>query len=321
MLRAVGYEVVLPNDALRAELRRIGCDTVLSPRDLTKSMGYCPLHIREVGPEAMDRCDLYCDIKAHRCYDKIIARWPRLNGKVLWTRINGGAPEIVPGCGDEINPPCPVLTSNRWYDRPGPWQDRSYARWWPFCRFDEYLPQHGRPDGGWDSPVCLIHGIFGWGYGALIGVMRERFGLRCHGVAAPDGLIPHSRVSALLSRALCMIHLKSSDAPGFSLYEGMAAGCPLVVTRRLIWRSGFEDLLIPGETCLVFDRETHEGLTDDDVRDCTAEVAGHLGRLRDPVENARIGQAGRRRLQEVRWQDSKPEDVASLREFMGRWFP
>jgi hypothetical protein len=80
------------------------------------------------------------------------------------------------------------------------------------------------------------------------------------------------------------------------------------------------DLLVPGETCLTFDRETHDGLTDDDVAGCTAEVRDHLERLRDPVENARIGDAGRARLREVMWSADRAEDVESLRAFMGRHF-
>jgi glycosyltransferase involved in cell wall biosynthesis len=357
MLRAVGYEVALPDDALRALLRAVGCDTVLSPRDLTRGMGYDPLRIPEVGPEAMDRCAIYADIKAHRCYGKVVGRWPRLAGKVLWTRINGGAPEHVVNArgdhGDEVNPPCPVLTPDLWYRfgrfpvrmdgtptprmevvlseagpevgdpeswPPTPWAGRAYACWPPFVRADEYYPVHGRPaGGGYDAPVCLVHGASGWGYGRLFDAMRG-MGVRVLGDGSPDGLVRHRDVPALLSRALCMVHLKSSDAPGYALLESLAAGCPVVCSRRLIWKGAMGDLLVPGETCLTFDRETHDGLTDDDVAGCTAEVRDHLERLRDPVENARIGDAGRARLREVMWSADRAEDVESLRAFMGRHF-
>jgi hypothetical protein len=360
MLRSVGYQVFLPNKKLRDELRRIGCDTVLSPRDLTAGMGYDPVSIPEIGPEGMDRCDLYCDIKAHRCYDKIAKRWPRLKGKVLWGRINGGRMEHVikpsgEDCGDEVNPPCPILTPNLWYKdishcvecgmschlemcephkgptgeycfgrvEQTPWAGRAYACWPPFVRFDEYDPRWRQAlhcDDDFTSPICLIHNANGWGYGALIPNMRQ-MGVRVYGAGSPDGLIPHSQVKKELSRALCMVHLKSSDAPGYSLLESLAAGCPVVCTRRLIWRCRMESLLIPDETCLVFDRETHDGLTPKDVEDCAREVAGHLERLRDPAENRRIGMNGRDRLKEVMWSPNKEEDVASLREFMRRHFP
>jgi DNA-binding PadR family transcriptional regulator len=80
-----------------------------------------------------------------------------------------------------------------------------------------------------------------------------------------------------------------------------------------------QDLLIPGETCLVFDRETHDGLTPDDVYYCTAEVREHLERLRDQAENYRIGSAGRQRLREVMWREDR--DGPGLREWLGRMYP
>lgn len=322
MLASAGYRVVMPNDQLRRLLTDIGCDTVLSPRDLTRSMGYDPVDFPEVGPEAMDRCDLFCDIKAHRSYPKLVKRWPRLERRVLWTRINGGGPEhvirrddrgnIIEDCGDEVNPPVPVLTPNLWYRDAGPW---AYAVWPPFVRFDDYYPAHGRAPIA--QPVCLIHGVNGWGYGALVENMRN-MGVRIHGTATPDGLIPHSRVPSMLSDALCMVHLKSNDAPGYSLYEALSAACPIILTRRMIWRCRMQDLFEPGETCLVFDRETHDGLTPEDVADCTREVGEHLERLRDPVENRRIGEAGRERLRQVMWDANNPADVESLKAFLTR---
>jgi hypothetical protein len=80
-----------------------------------------------------------------------------------------------------------------------------------------------------------------------------------------------------------------------------------------------EDLLIPNETCLVFDRETHDGLNDNDVRECMREVTQHLTRLRNPEINARIGMAGRERLKELMWDEIR--DSASLLDFMQRNYP
>lgn len=336
MLHAVGYRVYLPNDHLRAALRDAGCDTVLSPRDLTRGMGYDPIDFPEVGPEAMETCDLFCDIKAHRSYSKIVARWPRLAGRILWTRINGGRPEHVVNAsgdhGDEVNPPCPVLTPNQWYSCNHEDPDNTgscvkcqstemrfsgvpgaYTCWPPFVRFDEY----GRVEPVSDTPVCLIHGMGGWGYGALVEPLRA-LGVRMYGAGSPDGLVRHQAVPPMLAKALCMVHLKSSDAPGYSLLEALASACPVVCTRRLIWRCRMQELLVPGETCLVFDRETHDGLTDDDVRECTREVGEHLERLRDPAENRRIGENGRNRLREVMWRVDR--DGPGLVEFMERNF-
>ena len=342
MLRSIGYECRIPNDDIKRELRALKCGLVLDIASLVKGMGYSwPMRLPEATLADMACPDVvYVDVKAHQIYDKVTARWPNLKDRVLWYRINGGMPEHVikpsgEDCGDEVNPPCPVLTPNQWYvlreglPQPGDpypgWAGRAYAVWPPFYRFDEYYPVHGRAGEPsvsltFTPPVCLIHGVQGWGYGALIDNMRL-MGVAIHGAPSPDGLIPHAKIPALLSRTMAMVHLKSSDAPGYAIYECIAAGCPLICTRRLIWRCRMQDLLIPGETCLVFDRETHDGLTPADVADCTREVAEHLERLRDPAENRRIGEAGRKRLAEVMWSESKPADVDSLRAFMERHYP
>lgn len=327
MLRSVGYECYLPSEKLKRELRSIGHKLVLDISSLVKGMGYeWPIKLPEADLADMERPDvLYVDVKAHQCYDAVVRRWPNLKGRVLWYRIQGGKPEHVikpsgEDCGDEANPPCPVLTPNLWYREPGPWRDRSYACWPPFYRFDDYDGRYnGVGYGGhYTEPVCLIHNVSGWGYQALIDNMRS-LGVKCYGASSPDGLIQHAQVKGVLASALCMVHLKSSDAPGYAIFESLAAACPIICTRRLIWRNRMSDLFIPGETCLVFDRETHDGLSAKDVEECTAEVKNHLARLRDPGENQRVGRAGRERLKALMWDENR--DAPSLREFMQRVFP
>ena len=346
MLRSVGCECFLPDDRVKSELRGIGCDCVLDVSSLVENWGYSqPMDLPLANPRMMLDADLYVDVKAHRNATKVWNRWPNLAKKTLWYRINGGEPEhvvkrdgagnVTEDYGDECNPPCPILTPNMWYKEShttatndvgeekllgtAPWVDKSYACYPPFYRFDDYYTKRGRAH-IYDAPICLIHNLQGWGYGKLTERIRA-LGVRCHGRSSPDGLISHSIVSRELHAALAMVHLKSSDAPGYALYEGLAAGCPLVVSRRLIWRNRMQDLLIPEETCLVFDRETHEGLTDQDVDECELAIGTSLGRLRDPVLNERIGMAGRAKLQEIMWSEKKQEDVQSLRQFMERMFP
>ncbi len=354
MLRSVGYECYLPNNRLKGMLRNVGCDTVINVSDLVANMGYePPLPLDEVGISSMYKSNtLYVDVKAHRNYEKVVQQWPNLKNRVLWYRINGGKPEIVPGKGDEVNPPCPILTPNLWYaDKeipdntpleyekmvdpgecyigetmmpPGrnmklaPWKEKSYAVWPPFYRIDEYYPKLGRkyPYG---PPVCLIHNLEGWGYGKLIEPLKK-LGVQFYGQGSPNGLIPHSKVPELLSNALCMIHLKSSDAPGYALYESLAAACPVVCSRRLIWRNRMESLFLPGETCQVFDRETHEPLSDEDVNQCMYDIGNCIKNLSDRQYNNYIGLSGRARLKEVCWSSSNPSDVSSLNEFMRRNF-
>lgn len=314
MLRSVGYQCYVPSTEIKNELRRIGCDTVLDISGLVANWGYSrPMSLPDAPIEMMETCDLYVDIKAHRNGPKIWERWPYLRNKTLWYRINGGAAEITEKGGDEVNLLCPILTPNKFYADPQ-WADMSYVMWPPFYRFDEYPPRQGFSG----APICLIHGVAGWGYHTLIPHMQE-LGVKFHGAGSPDGLIPHGQLKPLLANALAMVHLKSNDCPGYAIYEAMAAACPLVVTRRMIWRMRMEDLLVSNETCLVFDRTGHQGLTAEDLQECRREVSEHLDRLRDPAESARIGQAGRERLKAVMWDERK--DSAALAAFMEKHFP
>ena len=118
-----------------------------------------------------------------------------------------------------------------------------------------------------------------------------------------------------------MVHLKSSDAPGYALYEALAAACPLIVSRRLIWRNRMQDLFTPGKTCLVFDRETHEGLSPKDVEECTNEIREGLVSLSNHEYNRLIGEAGRKRLREVMWNENRKEDRDQLIKFFKAVLP
>lgn len=311
MLRSAGIEPCLPSRQLRDQLRDWGCDTVLEIDSLVKGWGYDrPFAMRELSD--FNDADLIVDIKAHRNGPIITRKLPRFEGRILWYRINGGQPEHVPGHGDEVNPGCPILTPNQWYTG----RSDAYVCWPPFYRIDEYYDELGRSPV--DKPICLIHNLHGWGYQALSDNMRK-LGVRCYGLRSPDGMIRHSEVAKALSRALCVVHLKSNDAPGYALYEALAARCPVVCTRRLIWRCKMQELFVPNDTCLVFDRETHDGLTDEDVERCTEEVREAILRLTDPSENERIGTAGYRRLMQIMWNEK--QDNASLSAFMRRNFP
>lgn len=312
MLRHAGYRCLLPNRNLQSALRDLGCDTVLEVEGLVKNWGYeAPIELPLANPTMMENADLYVDVKAHRNGPLVWKRWPNLRDKTLWYRINGCAPEHVVkdgnDYGDEINPPCPILTPNQWYkDHP-----RAYTCWPPFYRWSTYGPRDSHPS---DSPICLIHNLVGWGYGRLVPIVSS-LGVKCYGVRSPDGLINHSEVRTKLKTAKCVVHLKSSDAPGYALYEALATACPIILTRRLIWRSKMGELFEPGVNCLVFDRETHDNLSDEDVTECKREILEHLQRLDDPVENRRIGEAGRARLKELLW--TVERDGQSLTEFLG----
>jgi hypothetical protein len=343
MLRAAGYDVAIPNNALRDTLRGLGCDTVLDPRGLTEGMGYDPLTLPEVGLEAMDTCDLYCDVKAHRNGPKVWKFWPRLKGRTLWVRVNGGAPEHVrrprgdgttEDCGNEIDPGCPVLTPNLWYrDRPD-----AYACWPPFAGWGGYYAKNGRTVPGFHQmptgetfrdpnpgdllvsgpPVCLIHNVDGWGYSEVVRWFRYMGG-KCYGShGSPDGLVQHSEIPGLLSRALALVSLRSNDCPGYAMYEAAAACCPMIVPRRLIHRMRMEDFLIPDVTCLVFDRPEPGQV---DAEECAAEIKAGLERLKDPEVNWRIGKAAHDKLAGLMWSTQSEADRYSLRDWFELNFP
>ncbi len=79
-----------------------------------------------------------------------------------------------------------------------------------------------------------------------------------------------------------------------------------------------QDLLIPGQTCLVFDRESHDSLDDDKaaIEQCLQEIVYNLGRLNNQhVANA-LTNSARERLKSIMWSSSRESDVSSFREFM-----
>lgn len=334
MIRSLGIECLLPSSYLQKKLREYGLDTVLEVADLVRNWGYerPRFSLRQATEKDLCRDDiLYVDVKAHRNGPKLWRHHPQLEKRTLWYRINGGYPEHVINSrgdhGNEVDPPCPVLTPNQWYSTIGPWHSKSYAFWPYFNGFERYYQTNKRvdeyPDFGrthkYDDPICLIHNFSGWGYGALADNMRD-LGVRIYGLGSPNGLLDHSKIPALMARTKAMVHLKSNDAPGYALYEALAARCPVICSRRLIWRCKMQDLLIPDKTCLVFDRETHEGLSIEDVRKCTIEINDHLIDLERVEYNREIGKAGADRLLSIMWDVKNPEHFNSFYKFMYRMF-
>lgn len=307
MLHSAGYACALPDDDLVGQLKGIGCDTVLTPKQLHQDMGYdWPFLDAQCRPSIMECAALYVDVKAHRNGPKVVERWPNLKGKVLWYRINGGQPEHVINAGgdqgDEINPGCPILTPNAWYR----WRDDAYVMWPMFWRKGDYKRESSN-----GPPVCLIHSLHGWGHRDIADRLQDA--VKMYGVRSPDGLIPHSEVPKLLGNALAMVHLKSNDCPGYALYEAIYSRCPVILSRKLIWRMKQEDLWVEGETCLCFDEIGHQGRTPEQADSCAAEIRYHLANLRD---NQTLGyiltQNAYRRLESLVWEPNRDSEGFKL---------
>lgn len=334
MLGAVGIELLVPDTKLRHHLiTHLGCDTVVDLFSIADAWGwpikrYQPASIEDMYSTAGV---IYVDVKAHRNGPKVWKRYPDLEKRTLWYFINGGKPAdyTLQGKGDELNPPCPVLTPDLWYERyrdtclvqtPVPRETllKSYACWPPLANRSDYNAII-RADRDFTNSLCLVHNLSGWGYGDLIEPLRRDIGLRCFGgYGSPDGLVPHNQLYSTLSQALCMVHLKSVDAPGYSLYEALASGCPVVIPERFIHRCRAYDLLEPGGTCLTFDR--YDEPEPIHVQESLDEIVDAVSRLRDPHTNWVIGEGGRNRIDKLMWSKDNPNDVGSLRAFMERHF-
>lgn len=366
MLRAAGYDRVLVcGDELIAELRRVGMDTVLSHRQM-EAMGYdrLPAGIGHATVADVARCDLFCEIKV-RNLPHLLTRWPRLERRLAYLRVNGSQPEICPKGGDEVNVPVPVITACLWYGteryrrlragpdelpRPGEQHHpfpadhyreisearlrayaaeadanrhartgRCYVCWPPYPRAAEYLTNNRlaiTQAKGYDAPYGLAHYLPSWGYRDAVEPIAA-LGVKLYGDRAPAGQIPHSAVRLLGETARALVHLKAVDCPGWALYEALLSGCPVVTGRMLNARMLAYPLLEDGVTCLEFgvpcSREWGRGPVEIDR--CVADVRAALDRLKDPAENARIGQAGRRRLLDLMWSKDDPADVESFTAF------
>lgn len=333
MLDAVGYRCKILNHALRDQLKSWDCDTIVDAQSVAKSWNEALLFgLREAGPQDLMTCDLYVDTKAHRNGPKIWDHRPHLENKTLWYRINGGRPQNVPGKGEELNPPCPVLTPSRWYGddcvttTPSDKKEgfvtrspcRSYSCWPPFARWYQFdKPRSPNPNG---MPFGLTHNVSGWGYGDVAAALRV-LGVQCYGSGSPAGLALHDLLPEMLSTARAYVHMKANDAPGYALYEAIAAGCPVIISRRFVDCNAAQELFEDGITCLLYDRTDAEGQID--VATCVEEVKQALLKLSDNRFNQIIGENAKKRLKSLMWNRGVgyvTDSVTALQTFMTRHF-
>lgn len=200
----------------------------------------------------------------------------------------------------------------------------AYTFWPPYPRSAEYdridRAKARAARGAYREPYCLCHNVRAWGYGEIVDDVAA-LGVSFYGNGSPHSQVSHRQVPGIALDALALVHLKSVDCPGWALYEALLAGCPVVIGRLLNSRMLAYDLLKDGETCLEFGvpASLEYGRGDPDLSKCLADIRTALERLKDSAENRRIGEAGRRRLNELMWRADRHGD--SFHGFMRRWFP
>lgn len=360
MLRVAGYDrIMVCGPALRDQLKRAGCDTVLAVEQMVR-MGYDPLDssIPEATPDDMKKADLFVEIKV-RNVPKITANWAHLKGRVLYWRVNGAQPEICPKGGDEVNLPCPIVTACLWYgldryrwgrnvsgqdqsnlehlagrtiteEQQRAWaaeihyhdtESNSYVFWPPYPRSAEYDSITRSTLAPDAPPYCLAHSAPAWGFRPIVDDC-VKLGIKVYGDRSPHGQISHREVARLTRYSKALVHLKSVDCPGWALYEALLSGCPVVTPRLLNSRMLAYDLLQHKVTCYEFGvpAELEYGRGSMDYPKCLYDIQKALEDLSNPVINRKIGEAGRRRLNALMWSANNPDHVSSFQKFMGRHF-
>lgn len=196
----------------------------------------------------------------------------------------------------------------------------AYTFWPPYPRHKEYDEQDRTGLGdvlNFDDPYCMCYVVRAWGYGEIISEVQD-LGVKFYGDMA--GRVKHGDVPGIAGKAKALVHMKAVDCPGWALYEAMLSGCPVIVGRMLNARMLAYSLLEDEETCLEFGVHcSHEyGRGDTKQQQCLADIKVALDRLSDPAENYRIGQAGKKRLNELMWNPERDGD--SFIAFCEKWF-
>ena len=306
MLESVGYEVRGPAKELTRELSGYMKQPVST---------FIPL---KATPKDLQSCDLFVTVKYYSVLDTI-KRYNFLKNKILWFDINGGQPgRALPKAKYKelpLSPVVPYVGSSKWYadSSPYPVSGPRYVCYIPIDNREECLQTERSM---LESPVSLVHNPYKWGYGWIVDLLKES-GIKFHGGwGAPDGLLPQSEVPKVLSKALCYVHTKGRDCPGYSLYQALLCGCPVIVSSLFLERTGYSDLYEHNKTCLVVDDDPKLALSKR-ARVISSRFRRCVDRLRDPVENKRIGEAGRERLLKLQWRSGKDSDRLSFQKFMG----
>lgn len=305
-------------------LETAGYEVYSVGKEVCSLLSYMPVRSssrieQKAGRDVFNKCDLFVLIK-HFAVQETIKRFPRLEDKILWFCINAGVPGVVTSHAPyKMNPlkvPVPFVGSVKWYEDESSLEVSGprYPSYLPLADKNSYVLRNKTT---YADPICLIHNAKGWGGYGWITDHLTQLGVKIHGKGSPHGVLSTPQVKQHLSLSLCYVHLKSQDCPGYSLYEAMLTGCPVILPSQFLDLTNYHDLYEHGETCLVIE---------DPMGDKTPERASVLingvreavDRLQDPAENQRIGRNGRERLLQLMWNVER--DGLGFNHFMKRNF-
>lgn len=294
--------------------------------ELVDRLRFMPRPIRShVKPQAtgpiFDECNLFVHVK-HFGTAEVLKHFPRLKNRLLWFCINGGRPGVHTPQSHKMPPlkvPTPFVGSLKAYRDDSKYNVSGprYVSYIPLVRKDDY---ELRTTIDYENPITLIHNARGWGgYGWITDRLIE-IGIDMYGKRSPKGFLTPPEVREKLSMALCYVHMKSQDCPGYSLYEAMLTGCPVVLPQQFIDHTQYHDLYEHGETCLVVpdDKYLRGNKSPERASELVTGVQRAVERLRDPTENQRISRNGRKRLLGLMWNTKRDGPV--FKTFMEKHF-
>lgn len=257
-------------NSLKVMLGSIGIDVFRGDgreyNNVIRSFRYVPNHV-----DRADEGEIHVEVKPELLAGK--------KNPILFF-LNGGLPEAESDY--------PTITAN--FN-----MKNAFTCYWPYVNRLGLKPRKRLKT--YDKPIDLCHGGFGWGFARYYKPLMGEVDF--WGFNAPLGALPQAAVGVKLSSALCLLHLKSNDAPGFALYEAFASATPVIVSQYFVETTKYHDLFIDGETCLIFGKDCvgwHTKHASEEPREVydeiITEIRGMMERLKNPEENYRIGMNG-----------------------------
>lgn len=297
MLESIGYEVFMLTDSALKRYKEKGYTGGVQA-SLLKHMGYAEAKIK---PTESAEGDIFFDLKLNEG-ETMKTIHPDIN-LALYV-INGGKDGY-----EDYGNHYPTITNNFWVKN----------------AFLVYSPMVGemkvKEKPGTEPPIDLLHNAYNWGFGSHLNNIIEKTGLRVFGsYGSPMGIIHNDQVEEYLHNTTAFVHIKSSDCPGWALWEAFATGTPVVVPSLFIKRMHFEDLYIDGETCLtwgdnLFEDILHEPgvfkeFIDREMPKAIEELASKVELLKDPEYNTKIGMGGHNKWKELtEWTAEKQQKL------------